>query len=115
MTYIFAVAPKFAVVEVPENASASDWTENLLRFSRLCRREGAWVLTVHLNPVNRAACVYFTYGLAPGGACFTLVAMPGVTAEMLKGAKQQLRRERDVVSITVLRVTKTVEFNWETT
>lgn len=47
----------------------------------------------------------YTWGLAgPDGAWFMLIATPDTSEEELQSAKEQLRRERDVVRCSVLRI-----------
>lgn len=49
--------------------------------------------------------VPYTWGLAgPDGAWFQLIATPNTTEEQLRESKDQLRRERDVVRCSVLRI-----------
>lgn len=57
--------------------------------------------------------VPYTLGLCRSGGLFTLYPEIDVNAEALAKAKRKLRSERDVVSLKVIRIHKTLEPNDE--
>ena len=64
-----------------------------------------------LHPDQKVQGVFYEEGLAGSrGACFRLLQLPDTTPEQLARAKSQLRRERDVVGLSVLRIKRLVSF-----
>lgn len=103
-----------AFVEMQRDDSSDYYGEVQDAFLRFCgvrdtRREGCAMIRV--DDMETAAGVPFIWGLANAdGAYFELLAMPGTTAEQIKAAKHKLRNDRDVVSLSVRRISEIVPF-----
>jgi hypothetical protein len=64
-----------------------------------------------LNESQKVHGVYYREELAgPGGASFQLLKLPDTSAGQIERAERQLRTERDVVRLSVLRIEKLIEF-----
>ena len=64
-----------------------------------------------LHPDQKVQGVSYEEGSAgPRGAYFRLLQLPDITPEQVARAKAQLRRERDVVGVSVLRIKRMVPF-----
>jgi len=64
----------------------------------------------NLSKAERVEGVPFEWGLSgPDGAWFNLVKLPDTTEDQIKRAKHRLRTDRDVVSISVLRIKELID------
>lgn len=58
-----------------------------------------------LHEDYKAENVYYDYDLVShNGAHFTLISLPDTTAEQLEAAKKQIRRDHDVVGMSVVHI-----------
>jgi len=65
---------------------------------------------LNLSSIEMVEGVPYEWWLSgPGGARFNLVKLPGTTEEQIKKAKHRLKTDRDVMSISVLRIKELIE------
>ena len=74
--------------------------------------EHRFVEMISLDEFDRYHGVYYDWGLAgPGGAWFTLIKTPDITAEQVKRAAREIRINRDCIRLHKLTIHKIVEFD----
>lgn len=109
---------KAAIIEKTDFWSSAYWGEVQRKFALAAGakdKDGPrfldYATMTSLYPDCVVEGVYYTWELAgAAGASFQLFKLPDVTAEQLDRAKAHLRRERDVVRMSVVRITKMVQF-----
>jgi len=103
-----------AFVDVPPGLSSDGYGELQERFVKKHNprdKYERYAEMVRLWPDHRTANgVYYDWGLAgPDGAWYTVIKTPDITTEQVKEAKRQIRRDGDVVTMSVLRIKRLVE------
>lgn len=102
-----------ALIDMPKDKPSSYWGDVQDSFVCRCGRDPTvtWVDMIHLYPEHVAAGVTYDWELAGhGGASFRLHRMPEHTPKQIEAAQEYLRRERDVVRMSVLRIKKLINF-----
>lgn len=102
-----------AVIDMPKDKPSEYWGEVQDSFIQACGYDPTvtWVDMVHLYPEHAVEGVTYDWELAgPSGASFRLHRMPDHTPEQIDKAKATLRRERDVVRMSVLHIKKIIPF-----
>jgi len=75
------------------------------------RKERDWPYAdmVRLYPDQIKEGVFYSWGLAgPGGAWFDFLVLPDTTQDQLAKAEANIKRDQDVVSMSVTRITKLI-------
>ena len=89
-------------VEVPAGASSDHYGELQTAFEA---KHGQYAEMVRFASWEKAGNVFYSESLAgPEGASFRLYQLPGITNAEIAEAKKQLRRERDVVRLTTIKI-----------
>lgn len=71
----------------------------------------AFVAMIRMDNPEIVCGVPYTWGLASSaGAWFELLALPGTDRARIERAKAKLRRDQDVVSLSVRRIKRLIEF-----
>jgi len=102
-----------AIIEMPRDKPSEYWGEVQDSFVQACGYDPTvtWTDMVRLYPDHVVEGVTYDWELAgPAGASFRLHCMPDNTPEQIDRAKAKLRRERDAVRMSVLRIKKLIEF-----
>jgi hypothetical protein len=107
-TYLYMLHSKgrAVLVNVPGHFTTEQWEDLQVRFciSAGLRWSQEHVDCYQLDETQRHGDVYWTSGLAGmQGAWFTLLPLPSATNRDLMQLKSNLRRDRDVVGLTVVR------------
>lgn len=107
-----------ALVDIPRGYSSEQWEDLQKRFVHAVyprtRQRGDWALwlngTYRLWPDQRKYNIHWCEELAgPRGMSFVLLALPDNTTAEIQNVKQHLRSNRDVVSISTVRVSKLID------
>ena len=93
----------------PSQTSSEEYgniQRNFLADAGGAKQEWDWPDMITLYPHARVGNVFYDEELAgSSGASFRILAMPTDSAEDIELAKQKLRRDRDVVRMSIIHVT----------
>lgn len=105
-----------AIIDMPRGKPSEYWAAVTNAFIRTAGGNPsdpfAWCDMIHLYPERVAEGVTYDEELAgSGGASFRLHRMPEHTPDQISMAKAKLRRDRDVVHMSVIHINKLIEFS----
>jgi hypothetical protein len=101
------------VIEMPVGTPGTYYCKVYEAFEDLVRgrrRKQLWTSMFHMDEKEKVAGVYYEYDLCYHGGMFALLKLPETTDGMVLDAKNILRRDRDVVSLSVVRIKKLIPF-----
>lgn len=111
---LFYLGGKGAIVQIPRGFNAKEWCEAQVAFGRACKArhpDNTWVEMRTLYPDQCISGVYYSEVLAGAqGMNFELLKFPETQEEDLKKCRARLKRDRDVVTISILRVDQWIDF-----
>lgn len=114
MKYLLECDGLGAFVEMERGDSSDYYGEVQNAFQRATGKGSdpfAYVAMIRLDDPETVCGVPYTWGLAgPNGAAFELLSLPPHDTEAIANAKRKLRHDRDVVSLSVRRVERLIEF-----
>ena len=115
MKYLLNCEGVGALIDMPRDKPSEYWGAVQKAFIKASGHDPedrfAWCDMIHLWPDHNVGGVTYDWELAgSSGASFRLHRLPDHTDEQIDAAKAKLRRERDVVRMSVLRVKKLIEF-----
>jgi hypothetical protein len=104
-----------ALVNVPRDLSADNWGRMQDFFCQCARvprpHKGGYVECYHLYENQRMGDVYWVEELASSqGMRFTLLPLATATNKEVMQVKSNLRHNRDVVGLSILRVKRWIQF-----
>jgi len=110
MIYLIHFNGKGRIIEMQPTDTSEIYGQIQARFAKTAGgSENDYADMIRLYDDQIEYGVYYDWGLAGcHGAWFTLIAFPNTTKEQIKDAKTKIRRDRDVVSMTVLRIKKMI-------
>lgn len=113
MKYLLHCSGIGAIIEMPRDKPSEYWGEVQDSFISRCGYDPTvtWCDMVRLYPDHVIEGVTYDWELAgPAGASYRLHRMPDHTQEQIDAAKAKIRRDQDVVRMSVLRIKKLIEF-----
>lgn len=114
--YLLHYNGRGAIIDVPRSITWQQWGQLQKAFVKAAGGDPedrfAWCDSITLWSHCNVEGVSFDEELAgSAGASFRLHKLPDTTEEQIEAAKRKLRRERDVVRMSVLRINELIPFN----